>query len=114
MKQNTIDLLPELEITRYERLFDVYEDKNKLYFYNLLKTINFSQDNLSPEVYTLYTVQPGDSYPYISYKKYNTINLWWLVCSFNDIQDPTSLPAPGKQIKILNVELINNVLNNIN
>lgn len=114
MKQNNITSLPNLEITRYERLFDVYEDENSIYFYNILKTINFYQENLAPEIYTVYTTLPGDSYPLISYKKYQTINLWWLVCAFNSIQNPTKLPSPGTKLKILNVELINNILNNIN
>lgn len=113
MKQNNINSLPALDITRYERLFDLYQDTNNNYFYNILKTINFDQTNLTPEIYTLYTVTPGDSYPLISYKQYKTISLWWLICAFNDIQNPTKLPEPGTQIKILGVELVNNILNNI-
>ena len=113
MKQNTVADLPSLNITRYERLFDIYEDKNNIYYYNILKTINFDQSNMSPDIYTIYTTTAGDSYPLISYKKYQTIDLWWLICSFNNISDPTKLPEPGTQLKVLGVELINNILNNI-
>jgi hypothetical protein len=113
MKQNTISTLPSLDITRYERLFDVYEDTDGLYYYNLLQTVNFNQTNLDPSIYSIYTVLPGDSFPFISYKLYKTINLWWLVCSFNNIHDPTKLPVPSTQLKILNIEFVNNILNNI-
>lgn len=113
MRQNFIDDLPLLDVTRYENFFDIYEDENKLYFYNLLKTVSFDQENLDPQIYTTYTVQPKDTYPYISYKKYKTINLWWLICALNNIQNPTSFPEPGTSLKILNIELVNNVLNNI-
>ena len=113
MKQNAISDLPQLDITRYERLFNVYEDSNGMYFYNILGTVNFDNTNLNPEIYTTYTVLPGDSYPLISYKFYKTINLWWVICSFNNIDNPTKLPTPTTQLKILNVELVNTVLNTI-
>ena len=113
MKQSTIPSLPTLDATRYEHLFDIYEDKDGRFFYNILKTVNFDQEDISPEVYTIHIVQPKETYNLISYKQYKTINLWWLICALNGISNPTKMPIPGTSLKILNVELVNNVLNNI-
>jgi hypothetical protein len=113
MKQNNISSLPALDATRYERLFDVYQDDGGRFFYNILKTVNFDQENMSPDIYSIHIVQSKETYNLISYKKYNTINLWWLICAFNGINNPTKLPTPGTQLKILNVELVNKILNNI-
>lgn len=113
MKQTDISDLPLLASTRLERLFNIHKDSNGVYFYNLLNTINFSED-MSPDIYENYTVQGGDTYAYISYKKYKTIDLWWLICTFNNIQNSTIMPQPGTQLKILNKDLINNILNAIN
>jgi hypothetical protein len=33
-------------------------------------------------------------------KFYNDYTLWWLICKFNAIQDPTSFPVAGTYIKI--------------
>lgn len=115
MKQNNITDLPQLESSRYENIFNVYKDSSTdVYYYNILTTVNFDTANMSPSVYEMYTVEAGDSYTYISYKHYGTINLWWLVCSFNSIHNPTQLPTPGTSLKILNREHVVNILTRIN
>ena len=115
MKQNQITDLPALESSRYENLFNVYKDSDtRSYFYNILSTINFNTDNMSPAIYELYSVEAGDSYPYISYKQYGTINLWWLICAFNNIQDPTQLPSQGTYLKIVHREHVVNILTHVN
>lgn len=113
MKQDDIDELPKLESSRLENLFNVYQTDSGEYFYNILNTVNFDANNLAPYTYTSYTTLAGDSYPFISYKKYKTINLWWLICAVNDIKNPTKLPAPGTHLKILNSDLITNILTTI-
>lgn len=110
MKQNDIEILPTLKITRLENLFEVYTDNNDRYFYNLLKTIHFDEKSTPQNIYKYYTVMNGDTYTYISYKTYSTIDLWWLVCAFNNIKDPTKMPEPGTQLKILFSEYVSNIL----
>jgi len=115
MKQNSIYTLPVLESSRFENLFNVYFDNTVgAYFYNILNTVTFNTTDLSPSIYEMYTVIEGDSYQFISFKEYGTINLWWLVCTFNNIQDPTSLPKPGEYLRILSREHIINILTSIN
>jgi len=113
MKQNSIQELPKLLHTRLEQLFDVYQTDSGEYFYNILNTVNFNTDNIAPYVYYQHTVMRGETYTVISHKYYNTINLWWLICSFNGIDDPTSLPVPGTVLNILFAKHVPNVLTQI-
>lgn len=112
MKQNDITDLPSINLSRVENIFNIYTDNN-LYFYNLLNTVNFDHTNISPIMYYEYNVRQGDTYTAISYRIYNTINLWWLICSFNNIDNPINIPEPGTRLKILYQNYVNEVLNTI-
>lgn len=112
-KQNNLTELVELDTFRYENLFNVYQNENQQYFYNLLAKVNFPEE-ISDEYYTTFTVN-NDSIPYtlISYKVYNTISLWWLICAVNNITNPIDFPAPNTQLKILKTQYVRNVLQSI-
>jgi hypothetical protein len=114
MKHNDITDLVSIESTKLENLFNVYQESTGEYFYNILNTVNFDSDNMAPYLYDWYSVITGDTYTGISYKHYNTINLWWVICSLNNIQNPTSAPTPGESIKILKSNYVNDVLTTIN
>lgn len=114
MKHNEINDLSPLESTRLENFFNIYQENNGEYYYNISNTINFDSDNIAEFAFDWYTVMTGDTYTFISYKHYNTINLWWLICSLNNINNPTSLPEPGSRIKILKTSYVNDVLTRIN
>lgn len=112
-KQNDIsDVNYTLSPQQYENIFNVYSDQDIGYFFNLLKTVNFPSD-LNPDVYDLYVVQTNDTWPSISWKIYNSIFLWWAICSINNIQNPLVMPPAGTQIKIMKSIYLQNVLNNI-
>lgn len=109
MKQNEFKDLPKLSPSRYENFFNIYTDEYDYKFYNILKSINiFSSEN--SEIEESYFVQPIDSWTYISYKKYNTTDLWWLVCEYNNIQNPLDFPDPGTELKILKSEYVSYVI----
>jgi hypothetical protein len=112
-KQSDItDISYSLSPQQYENIFNVYEDSDIGYFYNLLRTINFPQD-LDPNTYNTYIIEPLDTWPLISWKLYNSIFLWWSICSLNNIQNPLEMPDPGTEIKILKPLYLQSVLNNI-
>jgi len=112
-KQSDFDDLPSLSFYRYENFFNIYEDEYNNRFYNLLKSINiFPANDSSAE--EEYLVNSGDTWVYISYQYYNTIDLWWLVCEYNQIKDPTQLPEAGKKIKLLKRDYVWPVLSELN
>lgn len=115
MKQNQIQDLPNLEVENYENIFDVYQNENGLYYYNLLQTVAFPQ-NLPPNLFSIYTIRHGDTWPFISYKTMGSPNLWWLLMLANNIQDPTNGGKPlttGTNIKVPILDVVKEVLSQI-
>jgi len=110
--QNNIEELPRLEEENMENIFSIYQDENSYYYYNLLQTIHFPQ-NLPSNYFNTYNVKYGDTWPYISYKIYNNIRLWWVIVLANNISNPTKQPAPGTSIKIPTVEVVSEILTQI-
>lgn len=99
MKQNQISALEKLHPENMENIFNVYQDSDGLYYYNLLQTIAFPQD-LPANLFNSYNIKYGDTWPFISYKNYNTPNLWWVILLANNIQNPLDSLVPGTSIKV--------------
>jgi hypothetical protein len=115
MKTNDIkDVQYTISDSNFENVFNVYEDKeSEKYFYNLLKTVIIPED-LDEEYFDYYAVKFGDMWPTISYKFYNDVTLWWVICSTNQITDATKNPEVGKLIKIIKPRYLPEILNQIN
>ena len=73
------------------------------YYYNTLdnkyicSTTAYLDDSTT---YNFYTVKDGDTYDSIALEMYGNPTYYWLICSFNRIQNPFDLPERGSQIKI--------------
>ena len=101
-------MMKQLQITNirhnsydFANLFKVYSGNDGNYFFNINKTLYVTGgQDMMPSVYNLYTVQYGDTWTNISYNYYGTIELWWIICKFNDILNPVLLPVEGSKIKI--------------
>jgi hypothetical protein len=113
MNQNNFPNLPTLtSLYRYENFFNVYQNTDGSYFYNLLRGINiFPANNSSVE--DVYTTKSNDTWYLISYNYYNTMDLWWLVCEYNQIKDPTTMPVVGTTLKLLKSEYVWPILQQI-
>ena len=113
MKQNDITTLSKVSLYRYENFFNVYKDSNNFYFYNLLRNISlFPASNSDVEI--VYNTTFNDTWVLISYKHYNTMELWWLVCAYNQIDNPVKMPKSGTQLKILNPSYVGTVISELN
>jgi hypothetical protein len=112
MNQNRITSLPSLTDENYEQIFNVYQDENGNYYYNLLQSVAIPT-NLPSGFYNKYNVVYGDTWPYISYKNYNTPNLWWIITSANSIINPTAMPEPGTTLYILDPDIVSQILDQI-
>jgi len=109
MNQNNIQELPRLNTENLENIFNVYQNKSGYYYYNLLETIVFPK-NLPPNLFKTYSIVPGDTWPYISFKAFNTPNLWWLILLVNNINNPLSKLEIGKSLLIPNNSVVQDVL----
>jgi hypothetical protein len=113
MNQSNFIDLPKISSYRYENFFNIYTDSDDFKFYNLLRSINLFPANNS-EVEDVYNTTFNDTWHLISYKKYNTIDLWWLVCAYNDIQNPVKMPEPGTQLKLLKSNYVSPIISELN
>ena len=113
MYQNQISELPYLSEERLENIFNVYLDDDNKFFYNILETVDFPE-NLPDGLFSTYTVEPGDTLPFISYKVFGTIFLWWVICIVNKIDNPVQPLKTGTVLKILNDNTVRVLLQEIN
>jgi hypothetical protein len=109
MKQNNISSLPKLRNEDFENIFNVFTDSDDRYYYNLLQTVAFPQD-LPEGFFEKYNITYGDTWPFISYKVYNTPNAWWIILLANNIINPITSLVPGTTIKIPNMQVVKLVL----
>lgn len=107
-----IDLPYTITDENYENLFNIYINNDDFLYFNILKKVDFPSD-LDPSVFTTYRVQPNDSYYSISYQYYKTINLWWLICSANQIANSVDDPPIGTILKIINPDYVNTIISEI-
>jgi hypothetical protein len=112
MNQNEINELPKLDTGSFENIFNVYQDSNGSYFYNLLQTIQFPE-NLPSSLFKDYYVGYGDTWPFISYKTLGDPNIWWIILLANSIQNPLAPLINGTRIKIPNPPVIREILTQI-
>ena len=110
MNRTDISNLPKISLYSFENLLNVYTDEKTGYnFYNLLRNINVvptNNDIAEDQFITSFT----DTWVSISYKHYNTMDLWWLVCAYNQITDATKKPEPGTILKLLKSQYVGTVL----
>jgi hypothetical protein len=111
MKQNSFTELPRLATDRFENIFNVYQNDG-YYYYNLLQTIEFPQ-NLPNSLFSIYDIQYGDTWPFISYKTLQSPNLWWIILLANGISDPLTSIKVGTSIKIPSEKIVKEIISQI-
>lgn len=107
--------MSDSDVSKYslKTIFSVV-DKGKQSYFNISKTINFQNlDKVPTNYYKSYTVKEFDNWPNLSYKFYNTIKLWWILCKFNQVVDPFQDLIVGSVIKIPNKEFILEILDSL-
>lgn len=109
MKQNEIETLPRLDQEHMENIFNVYREDDGMMYYNLLQSVSFPQ-NLPSNLFTQYTLSHGDTWPYVSFKVYNSPNLWWVILLANNIHDPTAKLVLGTRINIPTVDVVREII----
>lgn len=107
------EMTKKLNKNSYANLFNVVNRGSNSYF-NICRGLHFNNvDSIDPAMYKEYTVVENDSWTSISYLHYHTIELWWLICKFNDVKNPFEELEPGTVLKIPGEEIKNTVLNTI-
>lgn len=113
MKHNDVpNVSYKITPQNYENIFNVFQDSNGFYYYNLMKTINFP-DELDPSVYDQYETLYNDTWPLLAWKFYRNVKMWWIICSANQILDPTVQPIPGTKLKIIKNTIARTLLSSL-
>ena len=94
----------------FSRIFDTVAGADGFNRYLINRGMYLNSANISPSMITMYTVRLNDMYTNISFNFYGTIDLWWLVCKMNDINNPFERLNPGTILKILNREYVNSII----
>ena len=94
---------------QYENIFNVHKEDG-YFVYNILQHVVMPED-IDPRSYDIVSPPPGMPYSILSYRMYGTMNLWWLICTINGIDDPTQLTKAEDRLKIIKQEHIGKILN---
>ena len=110
--QNDIDLLPDLELYRYENIYKVYElgDEN-FFYYNILKKLKLP-DDINQNIFDFVKYTNALPLTTLSYRIYGTTYLWWLIMIVNNIRNPQKI-EPGTKIRFVKKPFLKIVLQSI-
>jgi hypothetical protein len=111
--RNDINNLLNVSENCYENIFRMYTTTDNQYFYNLLNNVCLPVD-ISPSYFYVVKISRKTAWTVISYNEYKTMNLWWLICIVNNIQNPIDYPVPGTQLKIIYPQYVKTILDEIN
>lgn len=88
------------KLSRYSPFPYYYHTVDEKYIYG---TTAYLKDTT---LYTLHTVKRGDTFDSLALDYYNNPTLYWIICSFNRIQDPFTSLEEGSKIKIPSISNI--------
>ena len=110
MTEVTYELMPN---PNYNKFSFLHTNRFK---YNTVYTINgetFFETYPIPDIPknkkdTYHQLKSGEEgrWDLISYKYYQTVDYWWLICHANDISDPFDVPPAGSIIRIPSLDYI--------
>ena len=81
-------------LSRYSTFPYYYDTSCNKYLYGTMSHL----DSTTP--FTSYVVKKNDTYDSISLAFYNTPLYFWVICDFNNVNDPFSIPEEGSSINI--------------
>jgi hypothetical protein len=111
--QNRIVELRNLDLTRYENIFKIYNTGEKnFYYYNINKKITLP-DDIDERLFYHVILPKGTPLTTLSYNAYGTINLWWLILISNKITNPVKGLPDGKKLRLLKPEFVEQILDSI-
>jgi len=110
--QNDINVLPDLELYRYENIFKVHErGENNFFFYNILSKIVLPED-INEGVFDYVKYSSALPLTTLSYRIYGTTYLWWLIMIVNNIKNPGKIGS-GVKIRFIKKSFLKVVLQSI-
>ena len=111
--QNDITELRDLDLTRYENIFKVFNTGEKNFFYyNIVKKIAIP-DSLDERLFYHIVLPAGIPLTTLSYNAYGNIDLWWLILVINNITNPVKDLPVGRKVRLLKPRYVEQILDSI-
>ena len=102
--QDQVKELPNLPLSRYERIFKVYtegKDGKQFYFYNILNRMEFPT-NIESNLLDTHVVKSRQALTITSYDIYGDIFSWWIIYLLNkDVIGNSFFAEGGQQLKYI-------------
>lgn len=97
------------------KLFSIVNElSSNTKYLNIFRSYILNRSNLNNDsFYNLYEVDNDDWLDTISFRVYQTPNLWWVIAIVNNISNPFEELYPGKILRILKPNYIYNILKEI-
>lgn len=78
---------------------------------NIFNTFSIGQGKLlNVSFFDEYIIENGDRWDLLSFKFYNTTQLWWVLAKYNTVKDPFTELVVGEQIKIIKPSLVSSLI----
>lgn len=110
--QNDIPELPNIGKYMMENMFPVHKSEDNQYFYNIIRTVSAPETLSNDRCYT-YKVPAPTPMTNLSYRVYGRMELWWLICVINKIDNPVQLIQAGTLLKIIKPSYLDEILNKV-
>lgn len=111
MYQNDVPELDAISSNRFENIFKINQtEENKYYFYNIMRTVRLTTDDLDDRYIFLFNVDRIMPYTTLSYNFYDTIDLWWLICVVNNIDNPVKFIEPGTTLRMIKKQHVSTIV----
>lgn len=81
-------------VSRYTSFPYYFHSQDNKYMYGTTAHLNKDTG------YLIHIVKRNETFDSIALQYYNTPTLYWVICDFNDIQDPFTKLITGSQLKI--------------
>ena len=81
-------------LSRYSNFPYYYNRKDNKYIYGTQRHLK------NTTAYTGYVVRVNDTWDSISLNFYNNPTYFWIICDYNRIRDPYSLPEVGETVRV--------------
>lgn len=103
------NLIPSsFDATQWTNLFNIYQDKDGKYFFNLVNSVQLKDEEINPIYFETHYGTESDNLFHLSHRYYDTISLWWLIAYVNKLDDPFFLE--GKTLRIFKPEVVGQIL----
>lgn len=94
--------------SQWINLFNIYQDNNGNYFFNLFNSLQLKDDDINPVYYDEYYATDSDNLFHLSHKFYGNLQLWWIIAEVNKVNDPFFIE--DQKLKILKPEIVSQII----